>query len=676
MKLQGKMLAVILPAVLLVFLITIGSIIFNLRGNIEEQSHDYAFSMARETASQVETILNRYHAQASQVAFALEAADITDVNQGQVNAIVESAFELNESVLEIALYLPNPDARRDFREFTYRPHTAAFDRDAMEAAVLTEEREHLAEPVMDGDGDEARMVSAISLPIYDDDERIGMTTVIFSLDEIQMLTEDVMLFESGFGRLLSNEGIVAAHADVSRVGNIAGELGDETEGDPEMYRNAISGGEEMNEVSHSVSVGMDVYKTFTPIHLGDTQTPWSFGTVTDEDEIFGALQDTVNQSTWIGLAGLVVISVIVALVARVVIKPIRVMTDHAGRIEQLDLSEEIPAHYRKRKDEIGVLARSFDNMSASLRQVMTKNRDAAEKLSEASDSLSARAYETGESASEIARSMSSVTEGAVEQSEAMAAIAEKMARTVTETQDGQTHARHALDEAGRASELAGEGEASVGQSVTHMQSLIASMDQSTKVLNRLSERSDEIGGIVSEISSIAEQTNLLALNASIEAARAGEHGKGFAVVADEVRKLAEESNASSQRIDTLIKGVQEETAETVTTMNGNMTLMKEQVELVEASGDVIRQISEAFTKSREAVNQVHQKLDDLRTYAEEVDESIKGISLIVDQTAASAEEVTASSDEQKETLDQISANAEELTDIAGALEEETKRFTL
>jgi len=76
--------------------------------------------------------------------------------------------------------------------------------------------------------------------------------------------------------------------------------------------------------------------------------------------------------------------------------------------------------------------------------------------------------------------------------------------------------------------------------------------QATQAMERITDSSAKISGVITMIDDIAFQTNLLALNASVEAARAGEAGKGFAVVALEVRSLAKSAAEASSQAKALI----------------------------------------------------------------------------------------------------------------------------
>jgi len=82
------------------------------------------------------------------------------------------------------------------------------------------------------------------------------------------------------------------------------------------------------------------------------------------------------------------------------------------------------------------------------------------------------------------------------------------------------------------------------------------LENSTVLLERVGQTSQEIITNTGSILRILHTLQLLALNARIEAARAGEYGAGFTVVATEIKALADESGVSAGRITELSEELQ------------------------------------------------------------------------------------------------------------------------
>jgi twitching motility protein PilJ len=128
--------------------------------------------------------------------------------------------------------------------------------------------------------------------------------------------------------------------------------------------------------------------------------------------------------------------------------------------------------------------------------------------------------------------------------------------------------------------------------------------ETEKRIKRLGERSQEISGAVNLINSIAERTHILALNASMHAASAGEAGRGFAVVADEVQRLAENARQATEQIASLVRNIQTETTDTVTTMNTVITQVVEGSRLAEQAGAQMRETQQTTAELVDSVRRI------------------------------------------------------------------------
>jgi len=151
-------------------------------------------------------------------------------------------------------------------------------------------------------------------------------------------------------------------------------------------------------------------------------------------------------------------------------------------------------------------------------------------------------------------------------------------------------------------DVAEKGAEVIQKTASGMRDISADIDDSSQLIAKLGERSQQITTIVNTIRGIADQTNLLALNAAIEAARAGEQGRGFAVVADEVRQLAARTSGSTTEISSMIAMIQAETRQAIDSMDATRDRAAQGVELANQAGTVILQIREGTSEAVQAVS--------------------------------------------------------------------------
>lgn len=153
-----------------------------------------------------------------------------------------------------------------------------------------------------------------------------------------------------------------------------------------------------------------------------------------------------------------------------------------------------------------------------------------------------------------------------------------------------------------------EGKYAIEEMLQVVKSLENENKRSMESINELARKFSQVNEVVQLINNIAGQTNLLALNAAIEAARAGEQGKGFSVVAGEIRKLAEMTKQSTKNIDTLIKGIENETKNVLDNSNKSNEVIVRGVKVSEEAVDKIEESLSSISKVDEEVKAVIERL--------------------------------------------------------------------
>jgi len=297
-------------------------------------------------------------------------------------------------------------------------------------------------------------------------------------------------------------------------------------------------------------------------------------------------------------------------------------------------------------DEIGQLARSFNQMGEALSTMVEHIRRSAAEVNgraQVLSGLSSGAYEGMEQQSGEITSMA----GAVEEFSATSLnIADNMGSTQRLAQENaqQTHI----------------GRTSMQEASSSLEQIAGALNSTATVINTLGQRSQEIGGIVGVITAIADQTNLLALNAAIEAARAGEQGRGFAVVADEVRNLASRTREATDEISQMINSIQQETGHAIQTMEQGNRLMQEGLS---RNADVASALALIDEQSRSAGEQFAA----ITTATQEQSSTATVLS-------SNLQSIAQANSEQREVVSNLAVTARELETLAADLRQEVDRF--
>lgn len=443
-----------------------------------------------------------------------------------------------------------------------------------------------------GDTEVQFFETSIVTPILENGRTLGVVGVDIDLQSLSDLIGDMQLFDSGYGVLISNAGVIAAHKNKRLLNKDFASIFDFA--NSEMLT-AIEQGKNFQRNVWSQQEKMEFILTLSPIQIGNSTNPWSLCILIPKSEALADANSLLTRGLLWGFIGLIIMSFLIYTQANNIVKPIFVAVKQAEAVANGELKTEMDT---KRKDELGQLQISLNLMSDKLRNIVDQLQQTIGNMVNSSQEINSVSLNLSQGASELASS-----------SEEVSATMEEMVGNI------EQNSQNAFETNKLTEHLAKNA----------MQVKVAS-EQSVDSIKTIADK-------VSIINDIAFQTNILALNAAVEAARAGEHGRGFAVVAAEVRKLAERSKIAAEEINHIA-------LDSVTLTEESTRLLNEIIPQINNTNSLIQEIAAASREQNTGAEQVNTSIQQFNNVTQQN-------ASVSEQLASSAEEMTAQAEELK-----------------------------
>ncbi|WP_240644227.1 methyl-accepting chemotaxis protein [Paenibacillus paeoniae] len=495
----------------------------------------------------------------------------------------------------------------------------------------------------------ARVIKAASRPY--------VLVMEVNLDAIVKRYQDVKLGDGSTLAVVNNTGQYVVYEDQSLLGE-PHIVTLPTEGEQAEY-----GREKFTTVDGAIVLA--AYQT-------SDITGWRFvATIPVEKLVEQA--SVISKLTWLMVAFSTLIAIAIGiLVVRTIATPLVKLRNLMVEGARGNLT--VRSSIKKRQDEIGQLAESFNDMMTQITTLaLQTTKSAAEVLNTASE-LTDASKKTAIAAKEIAVATDEIANGAT----SLAVEAEKGSDL---TNHMNTQMQGVISANEQMSQSAIEVEQASEQGTAYMGQLIQKTGQTEEMTRSMVEKVDALkdstGSIVKildVLNNLTKQTNILSLNATIEAARAGAAGKGFMVVADEIRKLADQSKQSIDIVGQITAKIQGEIEETVKVLSEAYPIFQEQITSVKEANQIFLTVQAQMGHFVEKLELATTSIGQLDESQSVLSEAMTNVSAVAEESSATSEEVASLSTEQLSISDGLVRLSDKLDSVSRGLKESLSKF--
>lgn len=238
-----------------------------------------------------------------------------------------------------------------------------------------------SEPYFDEGGGNIPMATC-SVPFYrgtaGSRQIKGIVTVDITLDSLTELISSVKILKTGYAALLSRNGMILAHPLKEAIMNETFFSIAEARNDPalrELGKKMVHG--ESDFVLYKSLVGVKSWLYYAPIR----STGWTLAVVFPEAELLGNVRRLSLTMAFMGLVGILLLTVAVVSVASSITRPLRSLASATRVMASGNFDVALPEV--RSNDEVGMLTQAFQAMITSLKEYirdLTETTAAKERI--------------------------------------------------------------------------------------------------------------------------------------------------------------------------------------------------------------------------------------------------------------------------------------------------------
>lgn len=268
------------------------------------------------------------------------------------------------------------------------------------------------------------VVLMYAAPIEKDGKVVGALIGRGDGNALSEITDDTGYGESGYSYIINNNGIVVAHPDKEKVLSQFNPI-EEAKKDESLKSTATLFEKIIKErtgISDYSFEGNDLYASYSPIE----DSNWTLVITANKSEVLSEISSLGKAIMVITVIILLASIVFTYLIGNSIAKPIIAAVRHTEKIANLDITQDVPPNYLKKKDEIGALSKALQSITNSLRGIIKEISNSSEQIAAASEELTATSQQSANAAEEVSKTVEEIARGASDQAKIQKKVLQRL----------------------------------------------------------------------------------------------------------------------------------------------------------------------------------------------------------------------------------------------------------